>query len=90
MDEDARPGGRHQLILAHQFAAAGHQKLQQLERASAQFHGSFVEQKQLPARNELKRAEGKTDFLSACASLRSLQDNLHRSLPIDPHDRLQL
>ena len=90
MDEDARPGGRHQLILADQFAAALHQKLQKFERASAQSYGSPVEKKQLPARNEAKWAEGKNDFLSACAPLRCLHGNLHRSLPIDPQDRLQL
>ncbi len=54
MEEDARPGGRHQLILAHQFAAALHQQLQKLERASAQSYRPSVEQKQLPAGNESK------------------------------------
>ena len=70
MDKDVRPCGRHQLTLAHQFAAAEHQELQQFERAPAQSYRLTVEQKQLPARNESKRAEGKNDFLSTCASLR--------------------
>jgi hypothetical protein len=77
MEEGAWPGGGHQLILAHQFAAALHQKLQKFERASAQFYGAPVEKKQLPARNESKWAEGEYEFLSACALLRCLRGSPH-------------
>ena len=77
VDEDAGPGGRHQFILAHQFAAALHQQLQEFERAPAQFYGPPVEQKQLTAGNESKWAEGECQFLSACALLRCLRGNPH-------------
>ena len=77
MEEDARPGRRHQLILADHFAAALNQQLQKFERASAQSYGSPVEKKQLSAGNEAKWAEGECKFLSACALLRCLGGNPH-------------
>jgi hypothetical protein len=77
VEEGARPGGRHQLTLADQFTATLHQKVQELERASAQLYGSRVKEKELPAGNESKWAEGEYEFLSACALLRCPRGNPH-------------
>ncbi|WP_339032955.1 hypothetical protein WI604_21635 [Bradyrhizobium symbiodeficiens] len=69
MEERARPGRRHQFVLADQFAATLDQQVQQLKCASAQFHRAPVEEKQLTAGNQLESAEGEGKFLSAYVRL---------------------
>lgn len=87
VEEGARPGGRHQLILADQLAAALHQQLQKLECASTQFDGAPFEKKQLAAGNESKRAEAVGELPPVCAPLSYLRGSPHCSLPIDRTDR---
>jgi hypothetical protein len=77
MEEGARPGGRHQLVLAHQFTAAAHQNLQEFERAPAQFYRLLIEKKQPSAGHKSKWAEGEYQFLPARALLQCLRGKLH-------------
>ncbi|WP_247774297.1 hypothetical protein [Bradyrhizobium sp. 192] len=69
MEERARPRRFHQFVLADQLAATLYQQVQQLECASAQFHGAPIEEKQLAAGNQLESAEGEGEFLSAYVRL---------------------
>jgi hypothetical protein len=77
VEKGARPGRRHQLLLADQLAAALHQQLQELECAPAQFDGASVEKEQLAAGNESKWTEAECEFLPAWAPLPCLRGSPH-------------
>ncbi len=78
VEEGARPGRRHQLILA---AASSPQRCTSgckgLECAPAQFDGASVEKQQLTAGNQSKWAEAVREFLPACAPLPCLRGGPH-------------